>query len=208
MIKKLNRIEVLNKLKSIGIAVFSPKEFQDIFTVSKNTASVFLSNNVDSKLFIKLRNGFYMLKDTNPSLYVVANRLYQPSYISLESALSFYGIIPETVYGITSVSTKATREFLSEIGAFSYQKIKKEVFVGYELKDIRGEKVFMAEAEKALADYLYFVDLKKNSLNDRLYLKKISKKRLIEYASFFKRKSMIKLIDQIYDEYKKPGKIY
>lgn len=208
MIKKLNRIEVLNKLKSIDMAVFSPREFQDIFAVSKNTASVFLSNNINSKLFIKLRNGFYMLKDTSPSLYVVANRLYRPSYISLESALSFYGIIPETVYGITSVSTKATREFLSEIGAFSYQKIKKEVFTGYELKDIKGEKVFIAEAEKALADYLYFVDLKLISLNDRLYLKKINKKKLIEYTSFFKKKSMKKLIDQIYDEYKKFRKIY
>ena len=208
MIKKLNRLDVANKLKSLNISVFSPREFQDIFAVSKNTASVFLSNNINSNLFVKLRNGFYILKDARPSLYVIANRLYRPSYISLESALSFYKIIPETVYGITSVSTKATREFESEIGIFSYQKIKREAFIGYELKDIHGEKIFIADAEKALADYLYFVDLKKVILNDRLYLKNINKKKLMVYISVFNRKSLKKLIDQIYVEYQKPRKIY
>jgi len=188
--------------------VFTPREFQDIFAVSKNTASVFLSNNINSNLFVKLRNGFYILKDTRPSLNLIANRLYRPSYISLESALSFYKIIPETVYGITSVSTKATREFKSEIGIFSYQKIKKEAFIGYELKGVHGENIFIADAEKALADYLYFVDLKKVVLNDRLYLKNINKKKLMVYISAFNRKSLKKLIDQIYVEYQKPRKIY
>lgn len=208
MIKKLNRIGVLQELKSRGIGIFSPLEFRNIFSVSKNTASVFLSNNIKSGLFIKLRNGLYMIKGESPSLYVVANKLYRPSYVSLESALSFYGIIPETVYGISSISTKATREFFSEIGYFSYQKIKKQVFIGYELKDVRGENIFIAEAEKALADYLYFVDLKKVDLNDRLYLKKINKKKLVKYVSLFERKSMIKLVDKIYDEYKKFRTIY
>lgn len=197
-----------NKLKSLNMSVFTPREFQDIFAVSKNTASVFLSNNINSNLFVKLRNGFYILKDTCPSLSLIANRLYRPSYISLESALSFYEIIPETVYGITSVSTKATREFASEIGIFSYQKIKKEAFIGYQLKNVHGENIFIADAEKALADYLYFVDLKKVSLNDRLYLKNINKKKLMGYISVFNRKSLKKLIDQIYVEYQKPRKIY
>lgn len=208
MIKKLNRLDVANKLKSLNMLVFTPREFQDIFAVSKNTASVFLSNNINSNLFVKLRNNFYILKDTRPSLSLIANRLYRPSYISLESALSFYEIIPETVYGITSVSTKATREFASEIGIFSYQKIKKEAFIGYQLKNVHGENIFIADAEKALADYLYFVDLKKVSLNDRLYLKNINKKKLMGYISVFNRKSLKKLIDQIYVEHQKPRKIY
>jgi predicted transcriptional regulator of viral defense system len=201
MIKKLNRFDVANKLKSLTITIFSPREFQDIFDVSKNTASVFLSNNLKSNLFIKLRNGVYILKDTRPPLFLMANRLYKPSYVSLESALSFYGIIPEIVYSITSVSTKATREFESKIGIFSYQKIKMEAYVGYELKTIHGENVFIANAEKALADYLYFVDLKKVSLNDRIYLKNINKKKLMFYIKVFNRKSLKKLIDKIYVEY-------
>jgi predicted transcriptional regulator of viral defense system len=208
MIKKLNRFEVAKKLKSLNIPIFSPREFQDIFAVSKNTASVFLSNNVKSQLFVKLRNGFYTLKDNQASLYTIANRLYRPSYISLESALSFYGIIPETVYSTTSVSTKATREFESELGIFSYQKIKKPAFIGYQLKDVYGEKVLMADPEKALADYLYFVDLNQSSLNDRLYLKNINKTKLIAYTALFNRQSLKKLISKIYVEYQKSRKIY
>jgi predicted transcriptional regulator of viral defense system len=208
MIKKLNRLEVTKKIKSLNINIFSSREFQDIFAVSKNTASVFLSNNVKSQLFIKLRNGFYMLKDQPTSLYVIANRLYRPSYISLESALSFYGIIPETVYSTTSVSTKATREFECELGLFSYQKIKKSAFIGYELKNVHGEKVLIADPEKALADYLYFIDLNKSNLNDRLYLKNINKIKLMAYIAVFNRKSLKNLITNIYVEYQKSRKIY
>lgn len=208
MIKKLNRLAVAKKLKSLNIPIFSPREFQDIFAVSKNTASVFLSNNVKSQLFVKLRNGFYMFKDNPASLYAIANRLYRPSYISLESALSFYGIIPETVYSTTSISPKATREFESELGIFSYQKIKQTAFIGYQLKDVHGEKVFIADPEKALADYLYFVDLNKSILNDRLYLKNINKTKLIAYTAVFNRQSLKKLIAKIYVEHQTPRKIY
>ncbi len=70
MIKKLNRLNVANKLKSLNISIFSPREFQDIFDVSKNTAFLFLSNNIKSNLFIKLRNDFYILKDTHPPLFL------------------------------------------------------------------------------------------------------------------------------------------
>ena len=178
MIQKLNRIKVEEKLKLSGLLVFSPREFKDFFNVSVNTASAFLKRNIKSGLFLKLRNGFYMLKDSNPPLYLIANRLYQPSYISLEKALSYYGIIPETVYTVTSITTKSTREFATPRAAFSYQRIKKSAFTGYSPRKIEGTTVFMADPEKALADYLYFVDLKKISLNDRLNLGPVKKTRL------------------------------
>lgn len=208
MVQKLNRIKVEEKLKSDGLLVFSPREFRDFFGVSDNTASVFLKRNTKSGFFIKLRNGFYALKDSSPSLYFIANKLYQPSYISLEKALSHCGIIPETVYAITSITTKPTREFKTPKGFFSYQRIKKEVFAGYEPKKIDGSLVLFAEPEKALADYLYFVDLKKISLNDRLNLKEIKKSKLFSYIRFFKRPSLLNLAKKIYVEQRKPRKIY
>lgn len=198
MIKKLNRIKVAEKLKSLGLLIFTPREFQDIFSVSSNTASIFLSNNSRSGLFLKLRNGFYILKDNPPSSYFIANRLYQPSYISLESALAYYQIIPETVYGVSSITTKATREFISTVGLFSYQKIKPSAFTGYSLQEIAGEKVLIANPEKALADYLYFVDLKAVSLNERLNLTNIKRRKLSAYIKLFNRPSMIKLLKTIY----------
>lgn len=208
MVEKLNRIKVEEKLKSMNMHLFTPDEFRGIFGLSRKTASVFISRNVKSGLFLKLRNKYYILKDSSPSLYFLANKLYQPSYISLEAALSYYNIIPEIVYSLTSVTTKPTREFETLKGTFSYQRIKKEAFTGYAPMQKEGVTVLVAEPEKALIDYLYFVDLKKVSLNDRLNLKKIRKNKLIEYAKLFKRKSLLKLIEKIYAEQRKPRRIY
>lgn len=208
MLKKLNRIKVEEKLKSLGIYIFTPHEFRDIFDVPAKTASFFISTNLKSGLFIKLRNKYYMLKDSNPSSFFIANKLYQPSYISLEKALSYFSIIPETVYTITSITTKPTREFNTSLGAFSYQKIKKIAFAGYNSVQIEDSFILLAEPEKALADYLYFVDLKKITLNDRLYLNKINKTKLINYVKLFERPSLLGLTRQIYAEQKKPRKIY
>ncbi|MDD2731867.1 MAG: hypothetical protein PHI53_01575 [Candidatus Pacebacteria bacterium] len=208
MIQKLNRINVEKKLKLMGISIFSPIEFRNIFGVSPNTASAFIKRNIKSGLFLKLRSGFYMISDSNPALYLIANKLYEPSYVSLNTALSHYGIIPEVVYAVTSITTKASREFNTPKGSLIYQKIKKEAFTGYGLKLIDNDNVLIAEPEKALADYLYFVDLKKVSLSDRLELKKIKKDELIKFVKLFKHESMFKLVDQIYAEYKKPRKVY
>ena len=211
MADKLKRIEVEEKLKNIGALVFTPAEFSGFLNVPVKTATNFISTNIGnsgSGLFLKLRNGLYMVKDAHVSSLSIANKIYEPSYISLSTALSHYGIIPEVVYATTSVTTKITREFTTPKGNFIYQRIKKQAFTGYGLELIDKENILIAEPEKALADYLYFVDLKRVSLNDRLELKNIKKSELIKFAKLFERKSLIKLVDYIYAEYKKPRKIY
>src|SRR5580658_2758036 len=98
MIKKLKRVEVEGKLKSLGLLVFTPQEFKDVFGVTGGAASVFISHNTGNGqggLFVKLRNGLYVVKDTSVSPLSLANKIYEPSYISLATALSHYGIIPE-----------------------------------------------------------------------------------------------------------------
>ncbi len=208
MLQKLKRLTVEERLKSLGLTVFTPQEFRDIFSVSANTASAFIKNNVTSGLLIKLRNSFYLIKDSHPSHLFIANRLCSPSYISLETALSHYGIIPEVVYTTTSITTKIPREYETPIGTFSYQCIKKEAYAGYSLQEIDGRKVFIAEAEKALADHLYFVDLKRVSLNDRLELRSINQAGLVRWANLFQRPGLLKLVDKIYAEYQQSRKIY
>lgn len=208
MALKLNRLKVAEMLKSIGLTLFTPQEFAGVFQVSSNTATSFIKRNVKSGLFIKMRNKFYILKDAAPSHFFIANKLYHPSYISLETALSHYNIIPETVYTITSVTAKPTREYTTPLGDFSYQLIKREAYRGYQSVQLDGSTVLLAEPEKALADYLYFVDLKRNTLNDRLSLKKINRSKLIAYAKIFKRPSLLKLVDTVYVEQRKPRTIY
>ncbi len=194
MVQKLNRIQVEAKLKSMSLPLFTPREFKDIFGVSENTASVFIKRNLGSGLFLKLKNGFYAIKDSSPSPYSVANKLYQPSYVSLEKALSHYGVIPETVYAVTSVTTKATREFETPSGTFSYQKIKRTAFTGYGPVNMDGETVLMAQPEKALVDYLYFSDLNGSEPNERMHLENLDKKKVVDFAALFERNSLIDAI--------------
>ena len=208
MVKKLNRIQVQEKLKTSGLVMFTPREFYDVFGIPPKTGSVFISRNLKSGLFLKLRNNYYMLQDSHLPLYAIANRLYRPSYISLESALSHYGMIPEVVYQVTSVTPKPTREFKTPKSVFSYQRIKKSVFSGYSPVPLEGHIVLLAEPEKALADYLYFADLQKTSLNDRLNLKGVRKGKLLKFIRTFKRKSLLKKVTEIYAQQRQPRKIY
>ena len=98
-----------------------------------------LSRWVKKGYLIKLRNGYYTFREymatQNINLYL-ANRIYRPSYISLHTALAFYGLIPESVTQTTSVSTLKTALFRNTIGVFSYKKIKKEVKTLKEITDL------------------------------------------------------------------------
>lgn len=110
---------------------------------------------------IKLRRGLYTLCDGDRkvglSKRLLANVLYSPSYISLEYALSYYDMIPEAVFAVTSVSTRKTKEFTNEFGHFIYKSVKRCAFTDFiSIKDEFGFTCLMATPEKALIDYLYF----------------------------------------------------
>jgi predicted transcriptional regulator of viral defense system len=106
----------------------------------------------------KIRRGHYFFSDAEireQSLFLAANRIYQPSYVSLETALSYYGLIPETVYVVTSVATLKTRIFSGGFGTFSYKRVKPALFFGYHLERYGSGAFLMADMEKAVLDYLY-----------------------------------------------------
>jgi len=180
-------IELQEKLIKSKLKVFSKLEFKRLLGTSSIAAQKLLERYTQKGILIRLKGGLYALKLNCPSGYLISNKLYSPSYISFETALSYYNIIPETVYSLTSATTKSTREFETQNQVFVYHKIKKEAFTGYKLIDVGNEKILFAEKEKALADYLYYVCLKKKSLNNRLRTKGINKKRLLFYISLFKR---------------------
>lgn len=85
-----------------------------------------------------------------------ANRIYRPSYISLHTAWSYYGMIPEAVLQITSVSPLKTASFSNSIAQYSYKSIKSELIFGYRIISISdGRTLQIAAPEKALLDLLY-----------------------------------------------------
>ena len=118
-----------------------------------------LSRWVKKGLLVNLRQGYYTFAEYLGSIdhaYYFANRIYRPSYISLHSALSFYGIIPETVVRITSVTGLKTARFSNAFGDFTYNSVKGGVFFGYDHKEFgNAGTVLFAFAEKAIIDLLY-----------------------------------------------------
>lgn len=106
----------------------------------------------------KIRRGYYRFTDqslTEKTLFVIANQVYSPSYISLESALSYYGFIPEGVHTITSISSRKTFSFESPVANFSYRSLKAELMFGYEMSGEGKKKIALATPEKSVLDYLY-----------------------------------------------------
>lgn len=107
---------------------------------------------------IRLKNGFFLIaeKIQNGVPYEqVANFLYGPSYVSKEWALSFYGVIPEKVYTVTSMTLGKNKEFHTPIGDFSYDTLSEKCYsIGVTLKKCVGFEgnFFLATPEKALAD--------------------------------------------------------
>ena len=110
---------------------------------------------------LHLRRGLYELagpygrEKIDP--LVVAQRLYGPSYVSLETALSYHGWIPEGVYTITSVSLDRSREFSTPLGHFSYTRVPQKVFFTQVEPRAMGSRqsFLLASPLKALADYVY-----------------------------------------------------
>ncbi len=111
------------------------------------------------KGYIKMiRRGYYVFSDLqiNESvLYLIANKIYAPSYVSLELALAHYNLIPEAVYGIMSVSSRKTNHFVTAFGEFIYHHIKPQLIFGYRLVNYHGHNFKIAEPEKAILDFFY-----------------------------------------------------
>ena len=108
----------------------------------------------------QLRRGVYALappyQKTKPHPFVVANALVRGSYVSLQSALAFYGIIPEYTPVVTSVTTGRPRSWETPLGDYVFQHIKHTWFHGYQRLDLGGDQhAFVARSEKALLDLVY-----------------------------------------------------
>lgn len=120
-----------------------------------------LKRAVAAEEIVRVRRGLYCLADKymrrKVDPLVLVQRIYGPSYISLETALSRHGWIPEAVYAITSVCLDRGREFDTPLGLFSFTRVPQAVlYAGVERVAAAGGECFMlASPLKALADYVY-----------------------------------------------------
>ena len=138
---------------------------EDIVAPQKKVKDQVLRNQLRSWVrqgrVIRLRKGLYTLPNDLRiivlSPLIISNSLYSPSYVSLEYALSSWGLIPERVHEVTAVTVRKTKSFVNTYGRFSYRHIKRSGFCGYEkIHEEAGFFVFIASPEKALIDKIYF----------------------------------------------------
>jgi predicted transcriptional regulator of viral defense system len=186
------------------------KKLQKLTVFDQNAIKLIDPNFNDKLLFDwqkkglikKIIRGKYIFTEKeypDAGLYALAHELYQPSYISLEFALSSFGLIPETVHAVTSVSTRKTKDFYTDMSPFIYRHIKKELFFGYTVINHSGFTYKFAELEKALLDFLYLnasVKSQKNFIDMRLDLgllkEELDKEKFKFYLEKFKNKSLEK----------------
>lgn len=120
-------------------------------------------NNLKQKGIIKsIKKGLYIhssvVNKNIISKELISNRLLEgPSYVSLDYALYFYGLIPETVHTITAITTKRSKKIRTDFGIFSYKQIRIELFaVGIKIENSKNGNFMIAGKEKAICDKIYF----------------------------------------------------
>ncbi|MFW6137420.1 MAG: type IV toxin-antitoxin system AbiEi family antitoxin domain-containing protein [Candidatus Aminicenantaceae bacterium] len=119
-----------------------------------------LSRWVEAGKLIQIRRGLYALSEqyrkTEPHPFYIANRIKRASYVSLQSALEHYGLIPEYVPAVTSVTTGRPQTFETPLGIYIYRHVKKELFFDCIVEELTGDQsAFIASPEKALLDLFH-----------------------------------------------------
>ena len=130
--------------------------FPEIKAGNQKVRSLELSNKI-----IRLKKGLYVI---NPSITrlpisteLIANHIYSPSYVSMSSALRYYGLIPEAVYTVQSMTIKHSRSFDPPLGRFEYIFMNKQSFhIGIKSINKESYTFLMATLEKALCDLLAY----------------------------------------------------
>jgi predicted transcriptional regulator of viral defense system len=185
----MNFIEFRNRF--VSLACFSTDQ---VFAAYPGFDRNNLGRWVKKGYLVRMRQGYYAFPDYREQkdfAWYFANRIYKPSYISLHTALSFYGIIPEAVIQITSVTTLKTAIFSNGFGEYSYKNVKDDLMFGYDLKEMEGgRRIMFATPEKALIDLLYLYpfynsehEISELRLDESFMGEELNMERLLEYAN-------------------------
>lgn len=180
-----------NKLKKIytsSLKFFTTKDLKDLLEIkNRRTFEETVKRLESEKVLTKIERGKYIKTNSEYSKFELSQFIYGPSYISLETALSYYGLVEQLPIEITAVSTKKSIEKEFEEQIYSYKKINKELFVGYR----REEDFLIAFPEKAIFDQLYLSLFGIKSANILKNIKKDSfdSQKVLEYLTPLSKKT-------------------
>ncbi len=156
-----------------------------------------LSRFSQAGLLFRIKRGLYCFDPKKISPLVLANKLLEPSYVSLETTLNFYGVIPDIPQAITSISSAHAKDVSLTIGRFSYDYVNPKLYFGFNLylDETEQVKYFLAEKEKALLDW-FLIRKIKSLANLRLDLRLIDRRKYLDYQQYYpKWVQRIKLYD-------------
>lgn len=206
--------EIIQKLKKLPFFTLDSVKPQ-----AKKNPLPSIKYYLKTKKIIRIKRGIYVFKDfvnkeglqgkTETYLEFLANKLVQPSYLSLEYVLAKYSLASEAVYGLTSITLKTPRQINNELASFSYRKIKNSLFCGY--NTIKKENYLITEAtkSKALFDFLYFQKRGLKTINPtfikelRLNLEEMEKPDWQEFEKYVKisKSKKMKIISKLINPY-------
>lgn len=172
---------VTKALYDARVPVFTRTTLRDtIHTAIKPiTLSVIIRRLLETKILTKLERGKYLMHGSRAHEFVIANFLYDPSYVSFESALNYHGVLPQIAYEMTSATTRKTVKKIIEHRCYRYNHIQKSLFWGYD----KVSGFLVANAEKALLDLAYLASKGYGKIQpDDLIMERINRKRMREYA--------------------------
>ena len=177
----MKTIDVLRILQRFNKRIYNFSDLKKLLNAkSDDSLYVKISRLVESGLLKRIKKGVYYLEGREPDSFEIANVLYEPSYLSLETALNYYGILVQTPYIIFSITTKRAKRVIFNNIEYHYLQINRKYFKGY----TKEKNFLIATPEKALVDTLYFMALGKTKVDiDELNLEVIDKNILKSYIS-------------------------
>lgn len=176
----MNQLKILQILQGSGKKIFTLTDIQNILRIENDQYAYIVANRlVKRDVLERVSKGYFVLVRSNPSDFELANVLHIPSYISLDSALNYYGILIQSPRQIMSVTTNRTKRISVAGKEFTYMHINKKYFIDYQ----RVDGFLIATPEKALVDAMFFAALGKSSLSfEELILDSIHKNKVKEIA--------------------------
>jgi len=151
------------KIRKIKRLYFGYNEVAQISGITKNSARVACTRMVKKGLLVRLKRDLYVLEEkwnnmSKEDKFIIANILQVPSYVSLMTALDYYGVTTQMQRDfVESICIYRTKEIKIKETVFNYTKIKKELYAGF----VKENGFFIATKERAFLDAVYLFSLGK-----------------------------------------------
>jgi predicted transcriptional regulator of viral defense system len=194
-VESMKSIEITKELRAINKKILSSGDLMKILnSTNKNTIYITIGRLVEKGILRRLSKGLYINVAKPPDKFEIANHLYSPSYVSLESALYRYGIIAQAPYVLTSVTPKKTKRRNAEGTDFEYVHVASKYYFGYH----GDNNILIATREKAFLDLLYLIAKKSRRFNlTSIDYKEINRKRLNMYLKSYSFSPLANLLKKL-----------